>query len=235
MNFWDNLMGDDEGASTYMATYGEGPGFETRHVVGSFINNGETVLDVGCGPGWNLDHFIEYGPMISKYKGLDYSERFVRVANERWKLSNFLNVHTVIPTMPRSADPFSTEDVFKMFDDAHAFHLGDARDLKEPNESWDVVILQDCLEHTNGYEIPVLEALRVARKRVIITFWHLEGNEGTEHINNDGNDGWGAWYDKRLWEKFLNNLPYVWHETEVAPEGKTHKWAFYIIDKEDAR
>lgn len=200
MNFWDELMETDEGAANYMNSYGEGPGFETRHTIGSFINDGESVLDVGCGPGWNFDHFKEHGPKVL-YKGLDYSPRFVRVANQRH---------------PRK------------------FSIGDARHLEEPDESFDVVILQDCLEHTNGYEKPVTEALRVARKRVIISFWHLDGNEGTEHINDDGNDGWGAWYDKKLWEEFLNTLPYVWHHLDVTPEGKTHKWDFYVLDKENS-
>lgn len=206
MNYWDQLMGDEEHAASYMATYGEGPGFDTRHAIGSFIDNGDTVLDAGCGPGWNLEHFKEYGPAISKYKGLDYSSLFVKVANERAENEGYT--------------------------DGPYFFLGDIRKLKEKDLSWDVVILQDCLEHTDGYKKPVREALRVAKKRVIITFWHLDGNEGTEHINDDGDDGWGAWYDRTLWELFLNDLPYVWHETEVAPKGKNHKWDFYIIDKE---
>lgn len=193
-------MGTDEGAAVYMESYGEGPGCPTRMFISSFINDGESVLDVGCGPGWNLEHFLEYGPNV-KYKGIDYSERFVRVANQRHPDHTF-------------------------------FYLGDARNLIEREESWDVVLLQDCLEHTNGYEKPVREALRVAKRRVIISFWHLEGNEGTEHINDDGNDGWGAWYDKTKWEEFLNTLSYPWMDEDLGVEGKTHKWNFYIIDKE---
>lgn len=206
-NFWDKLMETDEGAANYMASYGEGPNFETRHIVSSFVNADETVLDVGCGPGWNYEHFMEFGPHIKDYLGLDYSARFVRVANQRVGYPQDVSQHK-------------------------KFLVGDARDLKQLDESWDVVILQDCLEHINGYEKPVREALRVARKRIIISFWHLEGNEGTEHINEDGDDGWGAWYDKEKWEAFLNTLPYVWHELDVAPEGKNHKWHFYIITKE---
>jgi ubiquinone/menaquinone biosynthesis C-methylase UbiE len=200
LNFWDNLMETDEHAAEYMKSHGEGPGYITRLTIGDFVNVGESILDVGCGPGWMWDHFAEYGPIPGAYKGIDYSERFVRVANKRHK---------------------------------GMFELGDCRDLKEPDKSWDVVLLQDVLEHTNGYEKPVIEALRVARKRVIISFWHLDNNEGTEHINDDGNDGYGAWYDKEKWESWLNSLPYVWHHDEIAPEGKTHKWHFYIIDLED--
>lgn len=205
LNYWDNLMETDEHAAEYMDTYGEGPGYITRHTVSEFINNGESVLDVGCGPAWNYDHFREYGPKVV-YRGEDYSERFVRVASRR------------------ILDKYGKFVIYK----------GDCRDLKHSDSSYDVVILQDCLEHTNGYEKPISEALRVARKRVIVSFWHLDGNEGTEHINDDGDDGYGAWYDKDKWETFLNSLPFVWHHLDIAPEGKTHKWHFYVIDKENS-
>lgn len=201
MVFWDNLMGSVEGATNYMETYGEGSGFQTRHTIGSFINDDETVLDVGCGPGWNYLHFITYGPEVT-YKGIDYSSFMIKGAKDKF---------------PKAI-----------------FEVGDVRDIKEPDSSWDVVILQDVLEHTNGYKKPVSEALRVAIKRVIISFWHLEGNEGTEHINDDGDDGWGAWYDQIKWEEFLNSLPYVWHHLDIHPDGKTHSWNFYILDKENS-
>lgn len=207
-NFWDDLSGDDEHAAEYMLSYGEGPGFATRHTIGNVINDGETVLDVGCGPGWNFDHFMLYGPAIANYKGLDYSERFVRVANQR-----------AMQVAGTSSGPFA---------------LGDVRDIKEADGSWDVVIMQDVLEHTNGYEKPIKEALRVAKKRVIISFWHLDDTLN-EHINDDGNDGWGAWYDKRKWEKFLDSLDYMWIHDEIFPEGKVHSWHFYVIDKEEPR
>jgi ubiquinone/menaquinone biosynthesis C-methylase UbiE len=204
-NFWDKLLGDDEHAASYMETYGEGIGAQTRIEVGSFINDGESLLDVGCGPGWNMDTFAEYGPQLKRYKGVDYSERFVRVANERRK------------------GQFSTEY-------ALPFELQDQRDLKEPDGSWDAVLLQDCLEHTNGYETPVKEALRVARKRVIITFWHLTDSD-SPHINDDGDDGYGAWYDKREWEKFLDSLDLHWlHHQFFFPASRQRD--LYVIDKE---
>lgn len=203
MNYWDNLMQTDEGAAVYMESYGEGVGSETRHTIGSFINDGETVLDVGCGPGWNFDHFMQHGPQVSGYKGLDYSVRFVRVSNQR-----------VMKVADTKTGPF---------------YKGDCRDLKEPDSSWDVVLLQDILEHTNGYEISIQEALRVAKKRVIVSFWHLTEND--DHINNDGNDGYGAWYSRPKWETFLNSLPYIWFDTESSPEANRKHW-FYVIDKE---
>lgn len=199
-NFWDELMGDDEHAAEYMLTYGEGPGFALRHRIGDLLKTEEKVLDVGCGPGWNFEHFMEYGPSIY-YRGIDYSERFVKVASER--------VHPM--------------EIFK---------VGDARNIAEPDDSFDVVILQDCLEHTNGYEKPVQEALRVARRLVIITFWHLDYTDNP-HINDDGNDGWGAWYDKKDWETFLGTLEYPWQHEELKIGERTRD--LYTIEKDNGK
>ena len=196
MNYWDQLMGDDEHAAEYMFTYGEGPGFELRHEIGSLIKPGESVLDVGCGPGWNYEHFGEFGPQVD-YTGMDYSERFIRVAKQRQPDAKFM--------------------------------VGDARNLPPVVGAWDVVILQDCLEHTNGYEKPILEALRVAKKRIIITFWHLEDSD-TPHINDDGNDGWGAWYDKREWEDYLGSLELPWAHRRLKIGERNRD--VYIISKE---
>lgn len=196
MNYWDNLMGSDDAAATYMDTYGEGPECVTRENIAAFVNSHDSLLDVGCGPGWNCDYFANHLPAV-KYRGEDYSERFVRVANKR---------------RPGK------------------FFLGDARDLQHPDNSFDVVVLQDCLEHTNGFETPVREALRVARRRVIVTFWHLTDTDNS-HINDDGDDGWGAWYDKREWEKFLDKLGIDWFLYDFNfPENRLRH--MYILDKE---
>lgn len=201
-NYWSNLMGTDDMAANYMDSYGEGPGCETREIIGSFINDGESVLDVGCGPGWNLDHFIKHGPQVGDYLGLDLSERFIRIANKRHSHTEF-------------------------------FKLGDCRDLKQRNGSFDVVILQDVLEHTNGYEKPVKEALRVAKRRVIISFWRMDRIRENK-INDDtarGDDGYGAEYNQNDWEVYLNSLPFPWMDTESSPRAN-RKHLFYIINKE---
>lgn len=203
-NFWDDLMGTDEGAASYMYSYGEGPGSDTRMFLSGFINPGESVLDVGCGPGWNFDHFKEFGVGV-KYKGLDYSERFVKVANARAK------------------ERFGEEP----------FALGDVRNIAEKDNSWDVVIFQDVLEHTNGYKKPIEEALRVARKRVIVSFWKPFRTEGDgDQINDDGKDGYGSNYERGPWEQFLNQQGYFWTNDKL-PDGANRPHEFYVIDKEE--
>lgn len=214
MSYWDELMGDDEGAAQYMEAYGEGPGCETREVVASFINDRESVLDVGCGPGWNLNHFTMYGPDVKCYKGIDESERFIRVANDRRRMMHLPNGRAL---------PFQLQDCHK---------------LEEPDKSWDVVILQDVLEHTYGYEQPILETLRVARKRVIVSFWKSSFQDGADHkdeINYDGDVCSGATYNRQRFEEYLDLLcegvDLQWLSTETSPQAnRWHK--FYIIDKE---
>lgn len=196
MNYWDNLMETDEGAANYMESYGEGKNTPLRMKIASYLKPEEWVLDVGCGPGWNCDTFLESGPSVY-YRGLDYSERFVRVANQRTGMA--------------------------------VFREGDVREISEPDKSFDVVILQDVLEHTNGYEEPLKEALRVSRRLVIVTFWHLTEND--DHINDDGDDGWGAWYSQPKWEEFLDSLKLDWkHETMPR---KDSKWDIYVISLEE--
>lgn len=204
-NYWSNIMETDENASNYMDSYGEGPGCETRMIIGSLINDGESVLDLGCGPGWNLEHFREYGPHISAYKGTDLSLRFVRVASKR---------------------PGNQGN----------FEVGDIRDVNEKEDSWDVVILQDVLEHTNGYEKPVREALRVARKRVIVVFWRQMENVVTK-TNDDtdkGTDGYGSDINKEEWEDFLDSLGYTWLTTETSPKAN-RQHTYYVIDKQEPK
>lgn len=196
-NYWDVLMGTDEGAADYMRSYGEGPGSALRFKIGSYLKPGEWVLDVGCGPGWNFDHFMEHGPSVC-YRGIDYSQRFIRVASKR----------------------VSPLNIFKQ---------GDVRRIAEDDKSFDVVLLQDVLEHTNGYKKPLKEALRVARRLVIVTFWHL--TEDDDHINDvpeeNDLDGWGAWYSQPKWEEFLDSLNLDWQH-EILEENN-HKRDIYLI------
>jgi ubiquinone/menaquinone biosynthesis C-methylase UbiE len=204
-DYWDNLMQTDEAAARYMETYGEGVGSATREMIANFINDGEMVHDVGCGPAWNYEHFKNTGLNIL-YSGSDLSPRFVRVANKRIQ------------------EKYGESPII----------LADARRLPFKDGQFDVVILQDILEHTNGYEKPVKEALRVSRKRVIISFWHMEENTQT-HINDDtdkGENGYGAWYNKGEWETYLDKLGYFWTQTETPPDANRHH-LFYVIDKQE--
>lgn len=51
------------------------------------------------------------------------------------------------------------------------FRVGDAHDLPLGASSVDVVLLCHVLAHTRGYEEPILEAIRVARRAVILVMF----------------------------------------------------------------
>jgi ubiquinone/menaquinone biosynthesis C-methylase UbiE len=51
------------------------------------------------------------------------------------------------------------------------FEVQDARDLKEKDESYDVVLLYDVLDGLEGWELAIEEAIRVAKDKIIITMW----------------------------------------------------------------
>lgn len=189
-------MGSDEEAGVYMLSYGEGPGTPLRHKIGRHLKSEEWVLDVGCGPGHNFDHFMQYGPSVY-YRGMDYAERFVRAANERVKPMKI-------------------------------FSKGDVRNIPASDKSFDVVIMQDVLEHTNGYEKPLSEALRVAKRIVIVTFWHLMDKDEDNPVNDDGDDGWGAWYSGPKWEKYLDSLGLKWSHERLPRKDAHHD--LYIIE-----
>lgn len=110
------------------------------------------------------------------------------------------------------------------------FKVGDVRKIDEPDGHFDVVILQDVLEHTNGYEQPVKEALRVARRLVIVTFWHLTEND--DHINDNPEendlDGWGAWYSQGKWEKYIDLLNIKWTHERLPRKDAYHD--IYILE-----
>ena len=48
------------------------------------------------------------------------------------------------------------------------FEVEDARHLKEPDNSWDCVLLMHCLDHLDDYQSAIREATRVAKKYVCI-------------------------------------------------------------------
>lgn len=51
------------------------------------------------------------------------------------------------------------------------WEVQDARSLKEKDKSWDIVLLYDTLDGMPNWEKALNEAIRVAKKRIIIVLW----------------------------------------------------------------
>src|SRR4030067_881346 len=60
------------------------------------------------------------------------------------------------------------------------FENQDARHLKEEDVSWDTVWSRHVIDHLDGFEQPMNEHCRVARKRVVCILWYAM-NEKEEH------------------------------------------------------
>lgn len=75
--WWDKSLGYDvEKAKNYIRGYGEGVGFPSRMELLSWIKDGESLLDVGCGSGCEYENIKAHNKEIL-YKGVDYAETFI--------------------------------------------------------------------------------------------------------------------------------------------------------------
>jgi SAM-dependent methyltransferase len=72
-----------------MRTQGAGPEHPSRQLVTTFIQDGESVLDVGCGTGVDYEVLTKVRPTI-RYVGLDSSSASIEVARKLYPTGHFL-------------------------------------------------------------------------------------------------------------------------------------------------
>lgn len=123
-----------------------------------WIEGGDYVLDVGCGSGW-LWEMSEKRDFALHYKGVDLTENFIEGCKIDFPMIQKWN----------PVEPYTLNQCPK-------WEIMDAQDLKEKDNSYDIVVLYHILEHCPDWERAAEEAIRVARERVIINFWHGYGN-----------------------------------------------------------
>jgi len=89
------------------------------------------------------------------------------------------------------------------------FEVEDARHLREPDNSWDCVLLMHCLDHLDDYQSAIKEATRVAKKYVCIILWRSFVFEGT-NLNSKNRmgkqEGEPDWEDTFLQEYSRESL-----------------------------
>jgi ubiquinone/menaquinone biosynthesis C-methylase UbiE len=106
-----------------------------------------SILDVGCGEGFLLEHL----PPVDSYIGVDYSDESIKLAkvqSSKFKVQN--------DSLKCKVD-FRQADVYKL-------PFGD--------KSFDLVTCLEVLEHLDNYEKALQEIRRVAKKHVILSVPH---------------------------------------------------------------
>jgi len=153
--WWDRTIQNVEQAKGYIRGYGEGVFFPSRMKVLDLIKDGESLLDVGCGPGCEYENIKESKRKIV-YKGVDYSLKMIQACRELFPETDWA--------------------------------VQDARILMEDDKSFDTVLLRHVLEFIYPYSVPIGEAWRVAKKRVILVFWIPPQNKGADRISFNEDD-----------------------------------------------
>lgn len=200
--FWEHHIGTHEYRKKWMRSH-DGVNQPSRKWVLEQVRPGESLLDVGCGPGVTYESFFKAGraDVTAHYTGLDVSPGMVEACR----------------------------DLFPEGD----FRQGSADELPFDDGRFDVVLLRHVLEHALGYEREIAEAVRVARKRVIIVMWRpltqgpdkMRVREGDpEEYRKDGSNDFNA---DRFWD-YLWSFGYPVNYFEF-PEGRKANWA-WIID-----
>ena len=90
-----------------------------------------------------------------------------------------------------------------------SWYMGDVNRLQFEDDSFDTVYQRHVLMHTEYYEQPLREMVRVAKHRVILMMGSPFASNG-ENINRSMHLGkfyWGNVYEKEKFVKFLETLP----------------------------
>lgn len=194
-NWWDENIHDHK---TYMRSYGDCLDTPSHIWTLEHILDGESLLDVGCGPGCVYENLLRRGRRVT-YRGLDTCRSFVEACREMFPQGDF--------------------------------RFGDALALDETDGSWDTVLLRHVLEHTPGYEIAVREAMRVARKRVIVVKWRPLYNQD-DKIEDKGDGGYCSDYNKDRFVDFLRSFQRPIEYAEFGGGRPNWGWIVYeVLDR----
>lgn len=197
--FWEHHPGESvEGAKKWMRGH-DGVGQPSRKWLLTKIDDGWSVLDVGCGPGVTYENLVVANNRSITYTGIDIADKFVQACRELFPEGDFRQA---------SADDLPFED-----------------------NSYDVVVLRHVLEHALGYEREIAEAVRVARRRVVIVMWRPLKDGPAKMLVRDGDpenyrsDGSNDFNRRAFWD-WLWRFGYPVRYAELG--GSRPNWAWTI-------
>jgi len=116
------------------------------------------------------------------------------------------------------------------------WEIGDINKLNETDESYDIVLLFHCVEANDNYEKPIMEALRVAKEKVILVFWKgLHKDWETDLVEKLDPDGWTSMYSASKFFKFLRHIGYAYAPWIELYCDEFRYNLFFIFDKKHNR
>jgi ubiquinone/menaquinone biosynthesis C-methylase UbiE len=120
------------------------------------------------------------------------------------------------------------EEAKRRYGNEITFVKGFVQEIPLPEESQDVVILRHILEHLEeGYEIAIKEALRVAKKEVVVVFFLAPHGGPQDQMSESQPDENGCtyWWNTYSWSKFtqfIASLGVQLQVRSVATPGAAH-------------
>lgn len=119
------------------------------------------------------------------------------------------------------------------------WEVQNAQELKEEDDSWDNVLLYHVLELCPDWQKAVEEALRVAKKRVIINFWHgytdynvkLVTQYAQEREYDYLEEQNSNWIGKREIEKFMEEHGFEKEPTETI-KIFPNTYHYFVLEKD---
>ncbi len=91
---WKTIEAYDKNAQNYADMFDSYAPYATKisDFQNSFIADGANILDLGCGPGNNINTIIKHKPNC-RVTGIDLSEQFIKIAKKRFPQFQFMQKH----------------------------------------------------------------------------------------------------------------------------------------------
>jgi len=151
-------------------------------ILSKYLKNNFKILDICCGAG-----------------------RYYKVIVEDLKLipnSNYVGIDNSEGMLLESKRRYKKGD----------FRNGDAYDLEFKNQSFDMCLLMDVIQHVPDYKHIVKEMFRVSKKYMIFVTWWTDGEEIDKNANSEKIS---KHINKPMFIKFLKTL----NPKEIKCEG----------------
>ena len=183
LTFWDHHIGKWR---YYERSYGEGVGVASRILIAELVKEGESYLDVGCGPGCGFENLAVHASHKNlMYVGCDMAPTAIKDCKEMFPAEKF---------------PWAS------------WFQCDAMDLMKyfAAQSFDVVTLRHVLDHVPDYKPPIKAACKIAKRMVYIVLWRLlSDHPARNEYEEGGKKGYSITWKKDEFIEYCKSLG--WH------------------------